>query len=339
MASLRMVAKLRAGVFGCNQPICNILKTTRLTPSKLLDKIRPNQAQWKCLPPVVFCSTLAPSKDVWLQYKHGRPVLAVPLPSRQENCLFFLRPMLMTVGDLLHELQREDPGVTTASVLSKDGVRVAHTTSIDNLLNKDFQLIINSTVYNIHSSEREPPGDHLMEVQDIKDMVQMLHTALHLPEHHLQKERHLRERADSLKQELSPLEQMKAQLAHSAEFHSSRTLWTGLALLSVQGGALAWLTWWVYSWDVMEPVTYFLTYSTSIGVFAYYVLTKQDYVYPDAKDRRFLHYFHKGAKRERFNVQKYNDLRDELAAVEDDLRRLRNSTQLQLPVEQIQPKP
>lgn len=68
---------------------------------------------------------------------------------------------------------------------------------------------------------------------------------------------------------------MKAQLSHTAEFHSSRALWVGLALLSVQGGALAWLTWWVYSWDVMEPVTYFITYATSMGAFSYYVLTKQ----------------------------------------------------------------
>lgn len=68
---------------------------------------------------------------------------------------------------------------------------------------------------------------------------------------------------------------MKAQLSRSADFHSSRVVWTGMALLSVQGGALAWLTWWVYSWDVMEPVTYFITYATSIGAFAYYVLTKQ----------------------------------------------------------------
>lgn len=74
---------------------------------------------------------------------------------------------------------------------------------------------------------------------------------------------------------LLPAVQVKAQLSHTAESHSSRALWVGLALLSVQGGALAWLTWWVYSWDVMEPVTYFITYATSMGAFAYYVLTKQ----------------------------------------------------------------
>ncbi|XP_064859877.1 calcium uniporter protein, mitochondrial-like isoform X2 [Oncorhynchus nerka] len=306
MASLRMVSKLRAGVVGCTKPFPYALKTTR-SPVKLLHTIHPRQPQWRCPPQVVFCSTVAPSSDVVLQYKHGRPVLAVPLPSRQESCLFFLRPMLMTVGDLIHDLQREDPGVTSASVLTKEASSVS--------------------------------SEHVVDVEDMKHMVQLLHTALHLPDHHLLKERQLLERLDGLKQDLSPLEQVKAQLARSAEFHSSRTLWTGVALLSVQGGALAWLTWWVYSWDVMEPVTYFLTYCTSIGVFSYYVLTKQDYVYPDAKDRQFLYYFHKGAKKERFNVQKYNELREELASVEEDLRRLRNPTQLQLPVEQIQSQP
>lgn len=58
--------------------------------------------------------------DISLKYKYGRLVLEIPLPSRNEKCLFFLRPMLMSVGDLIADVQREDPGVT-ASVFSKGG--------------------------------------------------------------------------------------------------------------------------------------------------------------------------------------------------------------------------
>lgn len=45
--------------------------------------------------------------------------------------------------------------------------------------------------------------------------------------------------------------------------------------MSVQFGILARLTWWEYSWDIMEPVTYFVTYGTAMAAYAYYALTKQ----------------------------------------------------------------
>lgn len=331
-----MVAKLTVGLLGGIQPSQSIPLTARpLTHFHQAQHRRillgQHQARFYCTP--------APSSDVSLKYKYGRLVLEVLLPSRNEKCLFFLRPMLMNVGDLIADLQKEDPGVS-ATVVSKDGERVANRTLIETLLDKDFKLVINDTVYNVHSPEKVTvSSEHAVEMKDVKHVVHLLHTALNLPEHHLLKERELLEKLDALKQELSPLEKMKAQLSHTAEFHSSRVLWTGMALLSVQGGALAWLTWWVYSWDVMEPVTYFITYATSIGVFAYFVLTKQDYIYPDAKDRQFLRYFYKGAGKAKFNVRNYNRLKDELAEVEEDLRRLRYPTQLQLPLEQIQTKP
>lgn len=53
-----------------------------------------------------------------MEYKHGRPVLTLPLPSRKESCLFFLRPMLTTVGDFLRDVQKEDPGLRRAAVLT-----------------------------------------------------------------------------------------------------------------------------------------------------------------------------------------------------------------------------
>ncbi|KAM7394370.1 hypothetical protein PAMP_021179 [Pampus punctatissimus] len=336
MASVRMVGKVASRLLGNLQPLHCALKTTR--PATFLHKVQLRQPLLgNCR--ALFYSTLPPSSDVSLKYKHGRLVLEVPLPSRNEKCLFFLRPMLMSVGDLIDDLQREDPGVT-AYVLSKDGEHIASTTLIDTLLNKDFQLVINEAVHNVSSPEKVcMSSEHAMELEDMKHVVHLLHTALHLPEHHLLQERQLLEKMDNLKQELSPLEKMKAQLSNTAKFQTSRAVWIGMALLSVQGGALAWLTWWVYSWDVMEPVTYFITYATSIGAFSYYVLTKQDYVYPDAKDRQFLHYFYKGAIKKKFNVNKYNELKNQLAQVEEDLKRLRYPNQLQLPLEQIQQKP
>uniref|UniRef100_A0A3Q1INA2 Calcium uniporter regulatory subunit MCUb n=1 Tax=Anabas testudineus TaxID=64144 RepID=A0A3Q1INA2_ANATE len=312
MASVRMLGKVTATLLGSLQPLHRGLKTIR--PAAFL---RQGKSRYPLLGnhQALLYSTLPPSSDVSLKYKHGRLALEVLLPSRNEKCLFYLRPMLMSVGDLIADLQQEDPGAT-ASVFSKDGEHVVSTTLIETLLDKGFKLIINDTVYNVQSSETACTSrEHAVEMEDVKHVVHMLHTALHLPEHHLQKERQLLEKLDHLKQELSPLEKMKAQLCRTAEFKASRVLWTGLAFLSVQGGALAWLTWWVYSWDVMEPVTYFITYSTSIGVFSYYVLTKQDYVYPDAKDRQFLHYFYKGASKKKFNVKKYNELKDDLAQV------------------------
>ncbi|XP_072319640.1 calcium uniporter regulatory subunit MCUb, mitochondrial-like [Eucyclogobius newberryi] len=338
MASLRMVGKVtlgRAGALLLHPPHFALKNAS---PVALFHQVH-HRGIFRGQRQAFFCSAASPSSAVSLKYKYDRLVLEVPLPSRNEKCVFFLRPMLMNVGDLVGDLQKEDPGVA-ASVLSKDGERVANSTLIESLLDTDFKLVLNNIVHDVHSPEKvSVSSEHAVEMEDMKDMVHLLHTALNLPEYHQLKERELLEKMDSLKQELAPLEKMKAELSHKAEFHSSKALWTGMALLSVQGGALAWLTWWVYSWDVMEPVTYFITYATSMGAFSYYVLTKQDYLYAEAKDRQFLRYFYKGASKAQFNVTKYNKLREDLAQLEDDLRRLRYPTQLQLPLEHIQIKP
>ena len=41
----------------------------------------------------------------------------------------------------------------------------------------------------------------------------------------------------------------------------------------------------------------------------------QEYIYPDARDRQYLLFFHKGVKRTRFDIEKYNKLKDDIAEV------------------------
>lgn len=74
---------------------------------------------------------------------------------------------------------------------------------IPNLL--PLHLVASSTAVCVSS-------EHVAELEDIKHVVHLLHTALHQPEHHLLKERQLLERLDELNQQLSPLEKVDDML-------------------------------------------------------------------------------------------------------------------------------
>lgn len=51
--------------------------------------------------------------------------------------------------------------------------------------------------------------------------------------------------------ELEPMERQRSQLVTAAERRTNALTWVGLGLMGVQFGALARLTWWEYSWDIM----------------------------------------------------------------------------------------
>jgi hypothetical protein len=56
---------------------------------------------------------------------------------------------------------------------------------------------------------------------------------------------------------------------------NTTAMYVGSTLMGLQFGFFARLTWWEYSWDVMEPVTYFATYAAIIGMYAYYTVCAQ----------------------------------------------------------------
>lgn len=58
---------------------------------------------------------------------------------------------------------------------------------------------------------------------------------------------------ESLRAELEPLERQRLEIAKAAEKRTNTMAWVGLGLMSVQFGVLARLTWFEYSWDIMEP--------------------------------------------------------------------------------------
>ncbi|KAK3754993.1 hypothetical protein QZH41_015157, partial [Actinostola sp. cb2023] len=91
----------------------------------------------------------------------------------------------------------------------------------------------------------------------------------------LEKERKLLSKLDDIKYELQPMELMKKELDSKAAQRANIFVWGGLGYMALQFGFLARLTWWEYSWDIMEPVTYFVGYGTIMVCYAYFVITRQ----------------------------------------------------------------
>ncbi|XP_078055620.1 calcium uniporter protein, mitochondrial [Mustelus asterias] len=286
---------------------------------------------------VLYCSSsLVSSNGVTVAYQNGLPVLSLNLPSRRERCQFTLRPISDSVGVFLKQLQAEDKGIDRVAIYTPDGIRIAASTGIDILLLDDFNLVINDVTHHVQPPKRESLTHEDAEtMNDVKILVQKLFTTLHIEEHQLHKERELQRRVEELNAQIEPLEKVKLELARKAEKRSGWVLWGGMAFMATQFGILARLTWWEYSWDIMEPVTYFITYGTAMAMYAYFVITRQEYIYPDAKDRQYLHFLHRGAQKTKFDIEKYNQLKDAIAQAELDLKRLRDPLQLHLPIRPV----
>uniref|UniRef100_A0A914W6Q5 Calcium uniporter protein n=1 Tax=Plectus sambesii TaxID=2011161 RepID=A0A914W6Q5_9BILA len=229
--------------------------------------------------------------DLTIRYERGLPIVSVPLPSRKEICQFTVRPVSDTVGDLCRNISAEDRGIDLVAMYSSDGVRISYSTRVEHVLQLGaFQLRINDTMYTAAPPTPLPLVDaesaaavdaahvsteHLQTIADVKSTIGALYAALHVDEHKLKIERDLLVKLEQLRTQVRPLEEMKALIDAECERRTDRLLWLGMAAMGAQMGVYARLTWWEYSWDIMEPVTYFTTYATVIGSFGYYLLTRQ----------------------------------------------------------------
>ncbi|TKR93057.1 hypothetical protein L596_007589 [Steinernema carpocapsae] len=281
---------------------------------------------------------------VSVRYERGLPIVTVPLPSRQEMCQFSLRPISDTVGTLCSSLSTEDKGIDFVALYSKDGVRISNSTSIEHLLQfETFRLRINDTFYDVDAPESESleslllsnSSEKLKTLDDIKVSVASLHAVLNVEEFKLDRERTLLRRLEEAKVELNPLEEKKALIDEECEKRSERLLWGFFATMGVQTGIFARLTWWEYSWDIMEPVTYFATYATVWGTLGYFIITRQQFEYPAVRGRVYYAHFYKVAKQHEFNIERYNGLKQLVEEIERDLARLRDPLYQHLPAKRL----
>ncbi|XP_034941225.1 calcium uniporter protein, mitochondrial [Chelonus insularis] len=262
--------------------------------------------------------------DVTIDFHRGFPRITVPLPSRKEKCMFTLRPITNTVGDFLHMLKAEDRGIDRACITTLEGTRICSNNTIESLLDSDFRLVINDVTYDVSPPNQDRYAMEAVEkLSDVQVTVAQLYETFQCSEHNSILEREVIAELEQVMVELEPLELKKQELEIAAERRANFHSWIGLVAMAIQFGVLARLTWWEYSWDIMEPVTYFVTYATGMLCYIYFIVTRQEYMLPDVMNRRYLIALHKRAKKVGLDLTKYNELKDRAYELETTLKIIR----------------
>ncbi|KAK9069056.1 hypothetical protein SSX86_013172 [Deinandra increscens subsp. villosa] len=93
---------------------------------------------------------------------------------------------------------------------------------------------------------------------------------------------------DPRREELKKLQVKQEEIDRLAHKQVRWILYTGLGFSLGQIGLFFRLTFWEFSWDVMEPIAFFATTSGIIVGYAYFLITSRDPTYQDFMKRLFL---------------------------------------------------
>lgn len=242
--------------------------------------------------------------------------VVVPLPELG-NTAFTVVPGL-TVEQFLGDLKREDKALADARLFTDEGTNLAGTTFLRQAASQPMQLLLNDQIYvlDLTALHDDAAGDVDAALQPLVDR---LSSSVRVMETEQLRRRRLQAALAEAEEELEPLEKIRKECLAKAHTSAKIRAWAGLALLGTQFGFLARLTWWEYSWDLMEPVTYFVGAFGQLIFLGYYVISHREFNYETLQNRIELKKFYDGAKGKGMDVARYNELKQR---IEDCKRQL-----------------
>jgi hypothetical protein len=125
---------------------------------------------------------------------------------------------------------------------------------------------------------------------------------------------------EKLRAEIGPLEQLHAGYKQRANSRIRTISYVLLVGLCAQWLLFARLTWWDYSWDVIEPVTYFTTAVQMIlAGYAYYLVYREDYTNMEVKKTILNKFLRRYKQRDGFDEDKFLKLKSKIDFCEKEL--------------------
>ncbi|GAA0175377.1 hypothetical protein LIER_28561 [Lithospermum erythrorhizon] len=112
-----------------------------------------------------------------------------------------------------------------------------------------------------------------------------------------------------MKEELAEMEKQKVFIDQTAKSLVQKELWCGLGYLVIQTAAFMRLTFWELTWDVMEPICFYVTSMYFMAGYAFFLRTAKEPSFEGFFEARFSAKQRKLMKLHNFDIEKYNQLR------------------------------
>ncbi|KAF5181321.1 Calcium uniporter protein 2 protein [Thalictrum thalictroides] len=114
---------------------------------------------------------------------------------------------------------------------------------------------------------------------------------------------------DAKQKELEKMEKEKMEIDKEAEALVRKELWAGLGFMVAQTAGLMRLTFWELSWDVMEPICFYITSIYFMAGYSFFLRTSKDPSFEGIFASRFTAKQKCLMKKKNFDLQKFNELR------------------------------
>lgn len=115
---------------------------------------------------------------------------------------------------------------------------------------------------------------------------------------------------DPRRRELEHMEKQKALIDQKAQSLVKGELYFGLGFLVLQTLGFMRLTFWELTWDVMEPICFFVTSLHFALAYGFFLRTSKEPTFEGYFQRRFKVKQEKLMKTHNFDLEKYNKLRE-----------------------------
>lgn len=115
--------------------------------------------------------------------------------------------------------------------------------------------------------------------------------------------------SDPLRGELKAMEGQKAEIDRRAAAQVRRELWCGLGFMIVQTAAFMRLTFWELSWDVMEPICFYVTSLYFMAGYTFFLRTAKEPSFEGFFQSRFASKQKRLMKTHNFDPKRFNELK------------------------------